>query len=140
MDSSDRTGLKSLRQSTSGYLAVALVFALAFASLAFAQKRSSKPPARTLYSESDASTQIFSGMITDSYCGARHDKNLNKTSTDCARFCVHNGAKYALVDGEKTYQLQGNVTGIQRFAGQRARITGQLNGDAISVASIRAEE
>ncbi len=138
MSSSDRTGLRSLRYP--GCVTAALVLALTFTSVAFAQKQSKKPPAKNLYTDSDSPTQTFAGMITDSYCGARHDKNLNRTSTDCARFCVHNGAKYALIDGEKTYQLQGNVMGIQRFAGQRARITGQLNGDAISVASIRAEQ
>ncbi len=38
--------------------------------------------------------QAFPGMITDSQCGARHNRYSGKRPADCARMCVQNGSKY----------------------------------------------
>jgi hypothetical protein len=83
-----------------------------------------------------ASGKTFSGMITDSRCGARHSKDSGKTSAECARSCVRNGSRYVLVDGEKIYALEGNPTQIENLAGERAEVVGMLEGDTIKVKAI----
>jgi len=88
---------------------------------------------------SSASGEVFAGLITDDHCGARHDMGSGKSSAECARACVHNGAKYALVNGDKSYALEGNGEEISRRSGQRVTLTGSLEGNTIQVRSIAAE-
>jgi hypothetical protein len=82
---------------------------------------------------SDIST--FSGLITDSYCGARHQRHSNLTPEDCARACIRNGATYVLVNGHHRYQLSGNQESLNKLLGTRAIVTGRLQGETISVSS-----
>lgn len=83
-----------------------------------------------------AETGEYSGMITDSVCGARHVKHPEMNSANCTRECVRTGAKYTLIDGENVYTLRGNFSDLSQFAGQRAKVTGSLNGDTIQVTAI----
>ena len=82
------------------------------------------------------SAQMFSGVITDSECGARHNKDAKMSSAECAKFCVRNGAKYTLVDGETNYVLNGNAAEFAKLAGQRVKITGTRDGNTIQVNSV----
>lgn len=77
----------------------------------------------------------FSGLVTDSYCGARHQRRSNLTPEDCARECIRNGATYVLVNGHHRYQLSGNQESLNKLLGTRATVTGTLQGDTISVTS-----
>jgi hypothetical protein len=77
--------------------------------------------------------QSFSGVITDSECSARHNKDANLSSAECARFCVRNGAKYTLVNGETNYLLDGNTNEFAKVAGQRVRVAGTRDGNTIQV-------
>ena len=81
-------------------------------------------------------TRTYEGMVTCSRCGAKHSAKLARTATNCTLTCVHGGAKFALVDGDKLYQLDGDVNVLKRLAGQRARVVGVMRGDAITVSSI----
>jgi hypothetical protein len=85
-----------------------------------------------------AAEQSFSGMITDSQCGARHDQSSGKRPADCARMCVRNGSKYMLVNGDQKNILEGNEAVLDRLAGQRVTVTGTLNGNTIKVSSAAA--
>ena len=85
-----------------------------------------------------AASKTYEGMVTCSRCGAKHSADLGKTAADCARECVHGGATFALVDGDKTYQLDGDVDLLKRAAGQRARIQGTVRGKTITVLSVAA--
>ena len=67
-------------------------------------------------------------MITDSRCGARHRMNSGKTSAECVRSCVRNGAHYVLVDGEQVYVLTGNQSPLKKVAGERAKVLGDPRG------------
>jgi hypothetical protein len=58
------------------------------------------------------------------------------SAADCTRACVHSGERFALVDGEKTYILEGDEAALKRMAGQRVKIVGTLNGGTISVSSV----
>jgi hypothetical protein len=86
-----------------------------------------------------AEQRTFDGMITCSRCGARHSAKMGKAADVCVRMCVHDGGNFALVDAESTFLLDGDLTAIKKFAGQRAHVTGTLSGNTIRIASIVAE-
>ncbi len=89
--------------------------------------------------ETDApSGKIFTGMVTDTRCDARHSMNSGKTSAECARSCVRNGAHYLLVNGEVKHLLEGDPTQLEKLAGERAEIVGLLEGNTIKVESVAA--
>jgi hypothetical protein len=84
-------------------------------------------------------TRTFSGVITDDHCGARHDIHSNKTASECIQACLHHGANYILVNGDKRYRLEGNADQLARFSGTRVTLTGSLAGNRINVNSIAGE-
>jgi hypothetical protein len=83
-------------------------------------------------------SQTFEGMVTCSRCGAKHSAAIGKTAGDCTRVCVHGGAAFALIEGERTYTLEGDLAAIKQVAGERARVVGEIRGNTIQVASIVA--
>lgn len=82
-----------------------------------------------------STVKTFTGMITDSHCGARHMRKSNMTSTECARACYRKGASYMLVDGDRKYTLIGDDGALNKLVGERAKVTGDLQGDTIVVDS-----
>lgn len=78
----------------------------------------------------------FSGLLTDSRCGARHARALGKSASECARFCVRHGAHYIIVNGANTYTLDGRSAQLRNFAGQRVVVMGSLQDGAIQVRSL----
>lgn len=80
--------------------------------------------------------KTLNGMVTDSYCGARHIRNSNRSSTECARICVRRGAGYILVNTDGSYLLRGNKVMLNTFAGQRVKVVGTLDGHSIGVRSM----
>ena len=81
-------------------------------------------------------TETYEGIVTDTRCGAKHSAKVGLSAADCTRFCVHNGARFALVDGEKTYVLNGTSALLKRMAGERVTIAGKLNGNTIELVSV----
>jgi hypothetical protein len=80
--------------------------------------------------------QTYEGVITDTHCGAKHSAAVGLSAANCARVCVRSGERFALVDGDKAYALEGEQAVLKRVAGQRVKVVGSLNGDTISVASV----
>jgi hypothetical protein len=80
------------------------------------------------------SSGTFSGVVTDALCGPRHTA-AEENASDCARMCVRNGSRYIIVDGDRSYELAGSLTQIVQLAGQRATVTGVLEGNTIKVNS-----
>ncbi len=117
-------------------VAVALVFSIVLVGATLAGGQARHVARNRFRPQAEAGPQTFSGMVTDSTCGARHAKNSNLSSTECARACVRSGARYVLVDGEKVLSLEGHPGQLQKFAGQRVEIRGTRAGDAIQVDSI----
>lgn len=83
-------------------------------------------------------SQVFEGMITCSRCLAKHSAKIGSNAADCTRKCVHAGASFALVDGDNTYMLEGNLSALKGFAGERVRINGVRQGNKIQVLSVVA--
>jgi len=84
-------------------------------------------------------THSYEGMVTCSQCEARHSAKMGKSAADCTRMCIHGGAQFALVDGEKTYLLDGDLETLKKAAGRRTRVAGTVNGRTITVASVSPE-
>jgi hypothetical protein len=73
-----------------------------------------------------AASQTFTGVVTDTMCGASH-KAMNVTpDSKCVRDCVKAGAKFALLVGDKVYTLSDQQT-PDKFAGEKVKVTGTLN-------------
>ena len=82
-----------------------------------------------------AELTTFSGMITDSYCGARHVRYRKLPPAQCAAACMRDGASYVLVNGDRRYKLTGSAKDLSKVLGTRANVTGTLQGDTIAVKS-----
>lgn len=65
----------------------------------------------------------LTGTVTDSFCGQHHAASSGAT---CVRNCASHGAKYALYDGTRLYELGDQRLG-ERFAAQKVNITGALD-------------
>jgi len=83
-----------------------------------------------------ASNSKFTGVVTDSRCGARHMRNSQLNAADCARLCVREGASYVLVDGNHQYRLSGDEKALDKLAGQRVTIVGNQQQGVIDVESV----
>jgi hypothetical protein len=112
--------------------ALALAIIVAGASVALASHQASELQNAT---SGPPSGVTFSGMITDSRCGARHRKNSRMSPAECTRACLRNGATYVLVDGERRYTLAGNTDDLGELAGTRVNVTGTRDGSRIMVGS-----
>ena len=82
-------------------------------------------------------SQTYTGQVSDAMCGAKH---MASPPADCTRACVKQGSKYALVVGDKVYTLQTDdktaLTNLDKLAGEKAKVTGTLDGDTIQVSSV----
>ncbi len=127
-----RTWLSLLSYCLLMALGAGLVFAVIIAggSVALASHQSATEAAEGAEREAapaTASPRIeakFTGMITDSHCGARHMRHSNMTSEECARACYRKGARFVLVDGDRRYKLIGNDNSLSKLLGQRVTVTG----------------
>jgi len=84
-----------------------------------------------------AAPQAFTGRLTDSMCTKKH-MMPGKTDAECTRECVKAGAHYVIVSGSKMYAITGDQKQFNELAGQKVKITGELEGDSIAVSSISA--
>jgi hypothetical protein len=84
-----------------------------------------------------AASQNFTGVLSETMCGAKH-MLPGKTDADCTLQCVKANSKYALVVDKKAYTLAGSLEEAPSLAGKRVQITGEKNGDTITVKSIGA--
>jgi hypothetical protein len=86
-----------------------------------------------------AGQKTYVGMVSCTRCVAKHSAKIGATASDCARVCIHDGARFTLVDGDQTYILEGNLAALKQAAGQRVRILGARKGATITVSSVSAE-
>ena len=61
-------------------------------------------------------------------------------AAECTRACIRKGSKYALVVGDKVYTLDTSdktaLDQLDKLADKKAKVTGQANGDTITVLSV----
>jgi len=81
----------------------------------------------------------LTGLVSDAICKGMHFRKA-LTPFSCTLKCVHEGADYSLVVGDKVYVLEGHRAELDKFAGGRATIRGQVNGNGIAVDSVTKAE
>ena len=79
-----------------------------------------------------AHKRTFTGVISDSMCGADHSMMGVKPDAKCVHECVRNGSKYVLVVGPKIYILSDQQT-PEKFAAQKVMVTGTLDSMATTL-------
>jgi hypothetical protein len=132
----NRSWLSLLTFCASASLVAALALSVVFTGASAVMAAAAPATAATEEPTPAASQPAFSGVITDSQCGARHAEGSQKSPAECTLACVRNGAKYSLVDGDKKFALDGNADELSKWAGQRAMIAGTRSGDTIKVTSV----
>jgi hypothetical protein len=87
--------------------------------------------------------QTLTGMISDSMCGASHAKMMQAhkeakmTDRDCTLACVKGGGKYVFVSDGKVYNISNqSLAALSKDAGENVKVTGNVNGDTITVSKI----
>lgn len=86
-----------------------------------------------------AKDKSYTGIVSDSMCGAKH--MMAGDDASCTRACISKGSKYALVVGDKVYTLDTSdknvLAALDKQAGHKVMVTGTENGDAITVSSVK---
>jgi hypothetical protein len=84
-----------------------------------------------------AATTTLTGVVTDDMCGASH-MMPGKSNAECTRACVKRGAHFAISVKDKVYILDGKASDVDKLAGAKATVQGNLNGNVLTVSSIAA--
>ena len=88
-----------------------------------------------------AAEQTWTGQISDSACGAKHEEAAEgqgkMPDRECTEACVRGGSRYVLVVDGKVLQIanQDNKD-LATHAGHTVNVTGELKGQAITVSKI----
>jgi hypothetical protein len=92
-----------------------------------------------------AAEQTWTGQISDSACGAKHEEAAEgqgkMPDRECTAACVRGGSKYVLVvdgvGGGKVLQItnQDNKD-LAIHAGHKVKLTGELKAQSITVSKI----
>jgi hypothetical protein len=85
-------------------------------------------------------SQTITGEVSDAMCGAKHE--MPGKAADCTRGCMKHGSKYALVVGNKVYTLETSdkaaLDKLNDLAGEKAKVTGEVEGTTMTVKSVAA--
>ena len=88
-----------------------------------------------------AAEQTWTGKISDSACGVKHEEAAEgqgvMADRECTQACVRGGSKYVLVVDGKVMQIanQDNKD-LATHAGHAVKMTGELKGNTITVTRI----
>ena len=88
-----------------------------------------------------AAEPTWTGKISDSACGAKHEEAAENEGVmpdrDCTQACVRGGSKYVLVVDGKVLQIanQDNKD-LATHAGHLVKMTGEMTGTSITVSKI----
>jgi hypothetical protein len=94
-------------------------------------------PGTSKPAEDSAEQKTLTGIVSDSMCGAHHMEK-EKSAAECNRECVKKGTKYALVMGKTVYTLDGHEAELDKLAGEKATVKGNVMGEMVMVESVAA--
>ena len=88
-----------------------------------------------------AAEETWTGQISDSLCGAKHEEAAEgqgrMPDRDCTLACVRGGSKLVLVSEGKVFQIANqDLADVKTHAGHTVKLTGELKGGAIVVAKV----
>jgi hypothetical protein len=81
--------------------------------------------------------QTIHGFVSDARCGATHS-SPSVEATRCMQKCMRVGSPPVIVSSGKVYQVKGDTTDIAEYIGQYVTVRGVVDGDTISVVSVRS--
>ena len=99
-----------------------------------------------------AADQTWRGQISDNMCGSSHEKMIamkypelqtgsGAPKHDCTLACVKAGAQFVFVMEGKVYKIANqNLAALPENAGNTVKLTGNLQGDTITVSKIASSE
>jgi hypothetical protein len=73
-----------------------------------------------------ALAESFTGVVTDTMCGAKHTMMKNQPDDKCVQMCVKGSSDYALYDGQNVFKLSDRSKPA-KFAAQKVKVTGTLD-------------
>lgn len=91
--------------------------------------------------------QVWTGVISDSLCGASHDgmrkKGEKVTDRECTVACVNyqtpGAPKFVFVSAGKVYPINNQAFGgLGRRSGAPIKLTGELDNNGITITKIEA--
>src|SRR5579871_3526763 len=101
----------------------------------------------TLAPLAGAATQTMTGVISDSMCGESHakmmamHKDAKMTDKDCTLACVKAGGKFVFVSDGKLYMISNQtMDALKKYAGENVKLSGDVNGNDITVSKIAASK
>jgi hypothetical protein len=92
-----------------------------------------------------AAEQTWTGQISDSLCKSKHEEAAEgqgkMADHDCTVACVKGGSKYVLVASDgKVYDIANqDFKELEKSAGQKVRMTGDLKGHSITISKIETQ-
>ena len=91
-----------------------------------------------------AAEQAWTGQISDSLCGAKHEEAAEgqgkMPDRDCTLACVRGGSKFVLLVDGKIFQIANqDLADLKAHAGHKVKLTGELKGDSITVSKIEMQ-
>ena len=82
----------------------------------------------------------MTGYISDSHCGAAHDK-VSEANTKCVNKCLGGGSDPVLVSDGKVMKFDAaSKDKAKAFAGQSVKIDGTMDGGMVKINSINKAE
>jgi hypothetical protein len=73
-----------------------------------------------------ALAETFTGVVTDTMCGAKHTMMKDQPDDKCVKMCVKGSSEYALYDGQNIFKFS-DQNKPAKFAAQKVRVTGTLD-------------
>jgi hypothetical protein len=88
-----------------------------------------------------AAEQTWTGKISDSICGAKHEEAAEgqgkMPDRDCTQACIRGGSLYVFVSDGRVYQLPDQKNpDLATHAGHTVKLTGEMKGNSITVSKI----
>jgi hypothetical protein len=77
-----------------------------------------------------ASAETFTGVITDTMCGAKHAMMKDQPDNQCVKMCVKGQFDYALFDGANVFKLSDQKAPARiaaRTVNGKVKVTGTLD-------------
>jgi hypothetical protein len=79
----------------------------------------------------------WKGTISDAKCAVAH-ADASEKSMNCVKGCVKKGAAPVLVSDGKVYKI-ADASKVESHLGQKVVVTGSMDGDTVTVESVRAD-
>jgi hypothetical protein len=73
-----------------------------------------------------AAAETFTGVITDTMCGAKHNMMKDQPDDKCIKMCTKGSSEYALFDGLNVLKLS-DQSKPAKFAAQKVKVIGTMD-------------